>query len=215
MALKLTGAWREGRRRVTITFRATAQPADRHAGRDRRRRGGGRGRADRLGAARCAGATTRLGSCPATSTSTCTGAVGRSAIHPTPTEVAAVASFHARHGTTGLLATTVAAPVAELEAALRASGGAGVLGAHSEGPFMSNAWPGAMDPDVFLDPEPGVSGAAAGGRGRADGDVGAGAAGGASRSWSGWRERESWCRSAIAMRRSRRRRRRSARGRGR
>ncbi len=71
-----------------------------------------------------------------------------------PDEIASVAAFHARHGTTALLATTVAAPVRELEAALRAVERAGVLGAHLEGPFISRAWPGAMDPDVFLDPDP-------------------------------------------------------------
>ena len=72
-----------------------------------------------------------------------------------------MARFHARHGTTGLLATTVAAPVAELESSLgaigrctgQASGGATVLGAHLEGPFLSPAYPGAMDPETFLAPE--------------------------------------------------------------
>ncbi len=73
-----------------------------------------------------------------------------------PEEIAAVAAFHARHGTTALLATTVAAPVEELAAALRAIGraGGGVLGAHVEGPFVSRARPGAMDPETFLEPDP-------------------------------------------------------------
>ncbi len=77
-----------------------------------------------------------------------------------PDEIAAVARFHARHGTTGLLATTVAAPLEELESALGAigrctsevSGGAAVLGAHLEGPFLSEAFPGAMNPEFFLVP---------------------------------------------------------------
>ncbi len=82
-----------------------------------------------------------------------------------PEEVAAVARFHASHGTTALLATTVAAPVDELGAALGAiahcalawsPGGACVLGAHLEGPFLSPARPGAMDPSHFLAPDPGV-----------------------------------------------------------
>jgi N-acetylglucosamine-6-phosphate deacetylase len=76
-------------------------------------------------------------------------------------EIRAVARFHARHGTTGLLATAVAAPVAELESSLAAirrcvgdgSGTAAVLGAHLEGPFLSRTYPGAMNPEQFLDPD--------------------------------------------------------------
>jgi N-acetylglucosamine-6-phosphate deacetylase len=76
-----------------------------------------------------------------------------------PDEIAAVARFHAAHGTTALLATTVAAPLDELCAALetiaRSTGardGAEVLGAHLEGPFLSPVRPGAMDPTTFLEP---------------------------------------------------------------
>ena len=71
-------------------------------------------------------------------------------------EIAAVARFHARHGTTGLLATTVAAPVEELCAALTAIArctAPTLLGAHLEGPFLSRERPGAMDPNLFLDPD--------------------------------------------------------------
>ncbi len=77
-----------------------------------------------------------------------------------PAEIAEVARFHARHGTTALLATTVAAGTDELCASLGAIArcrgsvdGAEVLGAHLEGPFLSRARPGAMDPDAFLDPD--------------------------------------------------------------
>ena len=80
-----------------------------------------------------------------------------------PDEVTAVAAFHARHGTTALLATTVSAPVSELvpalEAIARARGctaGATILGAHLEGPFVSASRPGAMDPSSFLAPDAGV-----------------------------------------------------------
>src|SRR6476646_950583 len=66
-----------------------------------------------------------------------------------PEEVVAVADFHARHGTTSLLATTVAAPLDELEAALRAiaacasrGGGGPVLGSHLAGPFLSREMAG-------------------------------------------------------------------------
>jgi N-acetylglucosamine-6-phosphate deacetylase len=77
-------------------------------------------------------------------------------------EVRRVARFHARHGTTSLLATTVAAPVDRLLAALQAIGAAAaapadgcaeVLGAHLEGPFLSPRWPGAMDARHFAAPD--------------------------------------------------------------
>ncbi len=75
-----------------------------------------------------------------------------------PDEVDAVAAFHALHGTTALLATTVAAPPDELEASLMAIARSGpiVLGAHLEGPFLSPEWPGAMDPSAFAEPDPGA-----------------------------------------------------------
>ena len=79
-----------------------------------------------------------------------------------PDEIAAVARFHAQHGTTALLATTVAAPIAELTQALGAIAtcvgsdtwpAASVVGAHLEGPFLSPARPGAMDPVMFMAPD--------------------------------------------------------------
>lgn len=79
-----------------------------------------------------------------------------------PDEVAAVAAFHASHGTTSLLATTVSAGIDELEGSLRAIGAAGVLGAsgvlgaHLEGPFLNPRRPGAIDPESFLEPSTAV-----------------------------------------------------------
>ena len=60
--------------------------------------------------------------------------------------VVTLARLHARHGSTSLLATTMTAPLAEIEAALRALapaiaqrpvGAARVLGVHLEGPYIS------------------------------------------------------------------------------
>jgi N-acetylglucosamine-6-phosphate deacetylase len=88
---------------------------------------------------------------------------GGAQLHSTDSEeLAAACRFHARHGTTGLLATAVSAPVAELTAILAAierastaseATGARILGAHLEGPFLSPARPGAMDPATFLPPD--------------------------------------------------------------
>jgi N-acetylglucosamine-6-phosphate deacetylase len=67
----------------------------------------------------------------------------------------ALARFHARHGTTSLLATTVTAPAEDLRSALCAIGAvaerrnaseARVLGAHLEGPFISPDALGAQPP---------------------------------------------------------------------
>jgi N-acetylglucosamine-6-phosphate deacetylase len=71
-------------------------------------------------------------------------------------EIDGVARFHCRHGTTGLLATTVPASLEELCAALAAIArctAPNLLGAHLEGPFLSPEHPGALDPSRFLGPD--------------------------------------------------------------
>jgi N-acetylglucosamine-6-phosphate deacetylase len=67
--------------------------------------------------------------------------------------VTTLVRLHARHGTTALLATTMTAPMGDIEAALhalaphcaqRAAGTARVLGVHLEGPYISAAKLGAQ-----------------------------------------------------------------------
>ena len=70
----------------------------------------------------------------------------------------AAAAFHAGHGTTGLLGTTIAAAPGALRGAVAAIGAAArrepiVLGCHLEGPFVSRKRPGAMDPDAMRAPD--------------------------------------------------------------
>jgi N-acetylglucosamine-6-phosphate deacetylase len=88
---------------------------------------------------------------------------GGAQVGPDPHAVADVASFHARHGTTGLLATTVPAPEDTLVETVRAvaavarrpyAEAAQVLGCHLEGPFVSAARPGALDVRHLRAPDP-------------------------------------------------------------
>ena len=79
------------------------------------------------------------------------GGNGYETMDATPEALDGLAIFHAQHGTTALLPSTVAAPAEQLHRALEAfvaampgpPTGARILGAHVEGPFLSEAKRGA------------------------------------------------------------------------
>ncbi|MGH9005291.1 MAG: amidohydrolase family protein, partial [Acidimicrobiia bacterium] len=72
-----------------------------------------------------------------------------------------LARFHAAHGVTSMLPTTWSAPEADLAAAVKAiavvagvvDGGATILGAHLEGPWISSGRCGAQDPAAIRPPD--------------------------------------------------------------
>lgn len=80
-----------------------------------------------------------------------------------PASHARAAAFHARHGTTSLVASTISAAPAELEDTVAALGagvdrsarGARVIGIHLEGPFLCESRRGAQDPAHLRRPDVG------------------------------------------------------------
>ena len=78
----------------------------------------------------------------------------------TDESLAAMALSQARAGVTGFLPTIATAPWAAMVRAVEAvgrlrdadTGGARILGAHVEGPFLSKSYPGALSPACFLEP---------------------------------------------------------------
>ncbi|MCA0755320.1 N-acetylglucosamine-6-phosphate deacetylase [Paenibacillus sp. N4] len=73
----------------------------------------------------------------------------------------AITKFHAAHGTTGMLATTMTASKEAIEAVLHAVAEyragempyADLYGVHLEGPFISEKWIGAQNPAYIMDPQ--------------------------------------------------------------
>jgi N-acetylglucosamine-6-phosphate deacetylase len=73
-----------------------------------------------------------------------------------------ITRFHAQHGTTGMLATSLTASKEQLDAMLAAAKRfmaapmpyAQVLGVHMEGPFVNPEWKGAQNPDYIVPPRP-------------------------------------------------------------
>ncbi|WP_123039279.1 N-acetylglucosamine-6-phosphate deacetylase [Cohnella candidum] len=77
-------------------------------------------------------------------------------------ELRTITRFHGRHGTTGMLATSMTSPREDLTRVLERvsrfiAGGmpyARLLGVHIEGPFVSLKWKGAQNPAYILPPQP-------------------------------------------------------------
>lgn len=90
------------------------------------------------------------------------GGDGADAMDADPDGLCRMARFHATHGVTALLPTTWSAPPALLESAVAAiaevvgpvDGGATILGAHLEGPWINPARAGAQDPTGIRVPDP-------------------------------------------------------------
>ena len=89
------------------------------------------------------------------------GGDGADAMDADPGGLRTMARFHARHGVTALVPTTWSAPPAALEAAVAAiaeaqgpvDGGATIVGAHLEGPWLNPARAGAQDPAGIRPPD--------------------------------------------------------------
>ena len=90
------------------------------------------------------------------------GALGYDTMDATPQALREIARFGAEHGVTAFLATTMTGPSDAIMAALRnidevreaGTGGAALLGAHVEGPFLDAERAGAQDPSLVRTASP-------------------------------------------------------------
>ncbi|MGG1519656.1 N-acetylglucosamine-6-phosphate deacetylase [Paenibacillus oryzisoli] len=89
------------------------------------------------------------------------GGYGADFMDANPETLETITKFHAQHGTTGMLATTMTQTREAIDRALgeiyaysrKEMPYAQLLGVHLEGPFVSPKWAGAQDPKLMLDPQ--------------------------------------------------------------
>ena len=90
------------------------------------------------------------------------GAIGKDTMDADPDSLIAMARFYASHGVTAFLPTTMTAPFESIVKALhivadlmnQPTGGANILGAHLEGPYINAAMIGAQNPAYVRRAEP-------------------------------------------------------------
>ncbi len=83
------------------------------------------------------------------------GGVGHNFEDATAEQIREIVDFYVSHGTTGLLPTTVTAPIARIRATIdrvKHADHPAILGMHIEGPFIAEARKGAHNPEYIVPP---------------------------------------------------------------